>query len=154
MAAKVKKKKFSTGANRSTDREGMRYDLIDATAMRRLAITCNEGAVKYGEDNWLKGFPVNDILNHALAHIFSYLDGDRSEDHLAHAMWNLQAAIKSEESWPQLNIRLNARIRTHFGYTVPSEKPIVNPNKKAKKNANSRNGGRTTTRKARNNKRT
>jgi hypothetical protein len=55
-----------------------------------------EGAEKYGEWNWQKGFPVNDILNHALAHIFNHLAGDRSEDHLGHAAANLLMAIHTE----------------------------------------------------------
>jgi len=55
-----------------------------------------EGAEKYGDGNWEKGFPVNDILNHALAHIFSFLAGDQSEDHLGHAAANLLMAIDTE----------------------------------------------------------
>jgi hypothetical protein len=58
----------------------------------------SEGAAKYGEHNWQKGFPVADILNHALAHVFKYLSGDRAEDHLGHAAANLLMAIHTEES--------------------------------------------------------
>jgi hypothetical protein len=61
-------------------------------------MTMSEGAAKYGEHNWQKGFPVNDILNHALAHVFKYLSGDRAEDHLGHAAANLLMAIHTEES--------------------------------------------------------
>jgi len=57
-----------------------------------------EGADKYGEHNWQKGFPVNDILNHAIAHIYNYLSGDRTEEHLAHAAANLLMAIHTEET--------------------------------------------------------
>lgn len=55
-----------------------------------------EGAEKYGTNNWEKGFPVNCILNHALAHILNHLAGDRSEDHLGHAAANLLMAIDTE----------------------------------------------------------
>jgi hypothetical protein len=47
------------------------------------------GAVRYGEDNWQKGIPIKDCLNHAIDHIYKYLSGDRTEDHLAHAACNL-----------------------------------------------------------------
>jgi arginyl-tRNA--protein-N-Asp/Glu arginylyltransferase len=55
-----------------------------------------EGAEKYGTNNWEKGFPVSDILNHALSHIYSFLAGDQSEDHLGHAAANLLMAIDTE----------------------------------------------------------
>lgn len=44
--------------------------------------------------------------NHAIAHLYAYLSGDRSEDHLAHAAWNCLAACHSEELWPELNKNL------------------------------------------------
>jgi len=94
---------YSTGAVRSPDREGERYDLISPIGLRRLAQTCHEGAVKYADYNYEKGMPISDILNHAISHIYSYLAGDRSEDHLGHAAWNCFAAMHSEELWPHLN---------------------------------------------------
>jgi hypothetical protein len=95
--------KFSTGAVRSADRVGQRYDLISPIGLRQLAETCHEGAEKYSDFNWEKGMPVHDLLNHAVAHIYAYLSGDRSEPHLAHGAWNLFAAMHSEELWPELN---------------------------------------------------
>jgi len=62
-----------------------------------------EGAEKYGERNWEKGMPVKFLLNHALAHIYEFLAGDRSEDHLGHAAANLLMACHSQESWPEIN---------------------------------------------------
>lgn len=61
------------------------------------------GASKYGEGNWLKGMPLAFLLNHALAHIHNYLEGDRTEDHLGHAAANMLMACHSQEHWPQLN---------------------------------------------------
>lgn len=46
------------------------------------------------------------LLNHALRHIYKYLSGDRTEDHLGHASWNLLGACHSEELWPHLNANL------------------------------------------------
>lgn len=56
-----------------------------------------EGAEKYGEHNWEKGFPMGSILNHAIAHVYAYLSGDRTEDHLGHAATNLLMACHTEE---------------------------------------------------------
>lgn len=61
------------------------------------------GAAKYGEGNWTLGMPVKFLLNHALGHVFQYLAGDRSEDHLGHAAANLFMACHSEEAWPDIN---------------------------------------------------
>ena len=95
--------KFGTGAVRSDTFEEFRYDLVSPIGLREVARACAEGAEKYGDWNWEKGMPVNDLLNHAIAHIYGFLSGDRSEPHLGHAAWNLLAAIHSEALWPHLN---------------------------------------------------
>jgi hypothetical protein len=95
--------RFATGAVRSSDAEATRYDLISPIGLEAVARTCAEGAAKYGDWNWEAGMPAHDLLNHALRHIYRYLAGDRSEDHLPHAAWGLLAAIHSEALWPELN---------------------------------------------------
>jgi len=95
--------KFGTGAIRSDTFEEFRYDLVSPIGLREVARACAEGAEKYGDWNWEKGMPVHDLLNHAIAHIYGFLSGDRSEPHLGHAAWNLLAAIHSHELWPHLN---------------------------------------------------
>jgi hypothetical protein len=95
--------RFATGAVRSSDAEATRYDLISPIGLEAVARTCAEGAAKYSDFNWERGMPVHDLLNHALRHVYKYLAGDRSEDHLPHAAWGLLAAIHSEALWPELN---------------------------------------------------
>lgn len=121
------RREYDTGAVRSGDCEETRYDLISPIGLERLAQTYAEGAKKFGAFNWENGMPITDLLNHAIAHIFKYLRGDRSEDHLAHASWNLLGAIHSSELWPHLN---DGTLRGD-GCTcppnavVPSDKPVV-----------------------------
>jgi len=93
---------FSTGAVRSSDASGVRYDLITPIGLRRLAETCAEGARKYGDRNWLKGIPASEMLNHAVRHIYLWLEGDRGEDHLAHAAWNILGVCHFEELLPAM----------------------------------------------------
>lgn len=45
----------------------------------------------------MKGIPIGHVLNHALAHIYNHLAGDRSEDHLGHAVANLMMACHFDE---------------------------------------------------------
>lgn len=94
--------RFETGAVRSTDANDVRYDLISPIGLRRLAETYAEGAKKYAPNNWLNGIPASDCLNHAMRHIELWRFGDRSEDHLAHAVWNLMAIQHFEETRPEL----------------------------------------------------
>jgi hypothetical protein len=94
---------YDTGAVRSADCDQIRYDLITPIGLRALAKTYAEGAEKFGACNWENGMPVTDLLNHAIAHIYNFLGGDRAEDHLAHAAWNVLGAIHSLEKWPELN---------------------------------------------------
>jgi hypothetical protein len=87
----------STGAVRETlyhkGRRGfpVRPDLVmrNDVGFERLAETYGEGFLKYGADNWMKGFPESVLVAHALNHIQKHLAGDKCEDHIAHAIWNL-----------------------------------------------------------------
>lgn len=97
---------FETGAVRSADRDEERWDLISPIGMKALARTYAEGAAKFGDANWENGMPVTDLLNHGIAHIYAFLSGDRGEDHLGHAAWNILGAIHSLEKWPALNAGL------------------------------------------------
>ncbi len=72
------------------------FYLIDAKAMFKLAEVLNYGAGKYEKDNWRK-IPVEDHINHALAHIFAYMAGDEQDDHLSHAFCRLMMAVALED---------------------------------------------------------
>lgn len=93
---------FASGAVRSTDANDVRYDLITPIGLRRLASTCAEGARKYGPYNWTKGIPASVMLNHAIRHVYLWLQGDASEDHLAHAAWGLCGVMHFEEAMPEM----------------------------------------------------
>lgn len=97
---------FATGAVRCADADATRYDLITPIGLKRVAMAYAEGAAKYSDFNWERGMDLTTILNHLLKHVYQYLAGDRSEDHLGHAAWNALAACHSEEMWPHLNTKL------------------------------------------------
>lgn len=93
---------YGSGAVRECRENKGRYDLISPIALRRLAIVCQKGAAKYQERNWEKGMPISRLLDSSLRHINQYIEGYRDEDHLAHAMWNLMAALHFDEVRPDL----------------------------------------------------
>lgn len=92
-----KRENFSTGAVRDTAAGKGRYDLLPTYAIERLARHFENGAVKYGDENWRKGIPLRRFLDSALRHTFKYLEGYRDEDHASAAVWNLMALIETEE---------------------------------------------------------
>jgi len=79
-----------------------RYDLLAAIAIRREAELLERGAIKYGERNWENGIPISSFIGSALRHLFNYLAGETTEDHLAAARWNLGCAMHFEETRPEL----------------------------------------------------
>lgn len=89
---------FVTGSVRDI-REGKgRFDLIPFRALKRIAVHFENGAKKYGENNWRKGQSMHCYLDSAIRHAYTYLEGARDEDHLAAATWNLICALHTEEA--------------------------------------------------------
>ena len=80
---------FVSGAKRSRDADHARFDLLPYKALDQIAAVLKTGAEKYGAANWKKGLGINVCLNHLLQHIYKYIEGDRSEPHLAHAACNI-----------------------------------------------------------------
>ena len=79
----------------------MRLDLVDAAAILWLGHVLFQGANAYGEENW-RLIGRNSHLNHALVHIFQYLEearlGHFEDMHLAHAFCRLMFALATEEN--------------------------------------------------------
>ena len=90
-------------AVRSKDTDDFDYASAPILGWMAVARTAKEGATKYGRYNYMQGFPVHDLLNHALHHIHSWLLGDRSEPHLAHAGWNVLTAITMDILHPDMS---------------------------------------------------
>jgi len=108
------KMEFETGAHRSSathgDKKPLRLDLIPIEPLIRLGRTYGEGAVKYGDNNWKRGFPATDLATRTINHVYRWLDGNQEideatgevEDDLAHAAWNLFALMYNEERLPHM----------------------------------------------------
>jgi len=88
---------FASGAVRDTSKGKGRYDLLSPHAIFRLARVFEKGAEKYAARNWEQGMSISRLIDSGLRHTFQYLEGNRDEDHLAQAAWNLMAAIHMEE---------------------------------------------------------
>lgn len=62
-----------------------------------------EGAKKYGENNWQKGIPVRCYIDSAVRHYLKFLRGDKDEPHDRAFCWNIMCAIWTCKHKPELN---------------------------------------------------
>lgn len=69
------------------------YDEKDATMLLEVAKHFEEGAKKYGENNWQKGIPVHCYIDSAIRHYLKWLRGDKDEPHDRAFVWNLMCCI-------------------------------------------------------------
>lgn len=91
------RREFPTGSVRDVRDGKGRFDLLPCHAIYRIARHFEEGAKKYGDDNWRKGQPLRQYIDSAMRHLFRYLEGHRDEPHDTAAAWNVLALIETKE---------------------------------------------------------
>lgn len=82
---------FETGAVRDSMSGKGIPSLIPPTAIRRLALRFEQGALKYGRDNWQRGIPLSRYLDAIIRHALAASEGQEDEDHLGAVLWNAAA---------------------------------------------------------------
>ena len=93
---------FSTGAVRDMSAGKGSCISLPAAAILRLSKHYEAGMRKYGFKNFELGIPISSFMDSALRHIFKYLAGEDSEDHLSAAIFNLLGAVEMEENHPDM----------------------------------------------------
>lgn len=73
------------------------------TGFLEVAKQFEEGAKKYGDDNWKKGMPVRVFIDSAVRHYLKFLRGDKDEPHNRAFCWNIMCAIWTCKHKPELN---------------------------------------------------
>ena len=73
------------------------------TMLLETSIHFEEGAKKYGENNWQKGIPVRCYIDSAVRHYLKFLRGDKDEPHDRAFCWNIMCAIWTCKHKPELN---------------------------------------------------
>ena len=73
------------------------------TLILEVAKHFEEGAKKYGENNWQKGIPVKCYIDSAVRHYLKWLRGDEDEPHDRAFCWNILCAIWTCKHKPELN---------------------------------------------------
>lgn len=71
----------------------IQYEKSIPTMLLEVARHFEEGAKKYGENNWQKGIPVNCYIDSAVRHYLKWKRGDQDEPHDRAFVWNLMCCI-------------------------------------------------------------
>ena len=61
-----------------------------------------EGAKKYGENNWQKGIPISCYIDSGVRHYIRYLRGDKDERHDLAFLWNMVCLMWTHERLPEM----------------------------------------------------
>lgn len=94
----IVKREFESGAKRdSNSNKPFIHNLLGYTR-QRFGYHTNLGARNYGDGNFLKGMPTSVALESLDRHLASYLEGDRSEDHLSAIIFGAQLCMMNEKS--------------------------------------------------------
>lgn len=80
---------FETGAVRDAQQGKGAYHLLPYWPIFKVACVYEAGARKYAPRNWEKGIPLSRFADSAMRHFAKWMNGDRDEDHLHQAIWNL-----------------------------------------------------------------
>jgi len=92
---------FDDGKTKASERE---IDIQRRCTMAlETSIHFEEGAKKYGENNWQKGIPVHCYIDSAVRHYLKFLRGDKDEPHDRAFCWNIMCAIWTCKHKPELN---------------------------------------------------
>ena len=83
-----------------------RYEGENYTMFLEVAKQFEDGAKKYGEDNWQKGIPTSCYIDSAVRHYLKYLRGDNDEPHDRAFCWNILCCIWTCIHKPELNTYL------------------------------------------------
>jgi len=88
---------FETGARRDSNENKPFCHMIKGYVRQRIGYHLNLGARNYGNNNFLLGIPTETYLESLDRHLASYMEGDRSEDHLAAIFFGIQGCMLNEQ---------------------------------------------------------
>ena len=94
---------YEAATVRDSRRATTRFNLVSPIGLRRLAEIYSESARACTDDEQWAHLQFSKLLELAMRHINSYVEGDRTEDHLAQAASELFSVMHFEETRPDLN---------------------------------------------------
>ena len=88
---------FNTGAVRDASKGKGIPSAIPTRALLKLAKRFEDGAAKYERDNWKQGIPLSRYVDSLYRHLWAFMDGDRTEDHLGAIIWNAVCLSETDD---------------------------------------------------------
>ena len=73
-------------------------DKTDCEMMIDVSIQYKQGAEKYGERNWEKGFPIHSFIDSGVRHFLMHIDGKVDEPHDRAFIWNMLGCMWTMEN--------------------------------------------------------
>lgn len=90
-------RKFETGAVRDSNANKPLIHTLLGYTRQRFGYHMAKNANKYGEGNFMKGIPTEAYLESMDRHLAAYMEGDRSEDHLAAILFGINGIMLNEK---------------------------------------------------------
>ena len=92
-----KRSEFSTGAVRDAMQGKGIPSLLPIDALVSVSKRFEDGANKYGRDNWKKGIPLSRYVDSLYRHLWAWMRGDTDEDHAGAVMWNAMCMTETRK---------------------------------------------------------
>lgn len=88
---------FDTGAVRDASQGKGCPSLLPLAALRAASRRFEDGATKYGRNNWQKGIPLSRYVDALYRHLWQYMEGDTTEDHGGAVVWNAMCLVQTKD---------------------------------------------------------
>lgn len=88
---------FNSGAVRDAMAGKGMPSLIPIDALRKVAKRFEDGAHKYGRDNWKLGIPASRYVDSLYRHLWALMEDDEAEDHGGAVIWNAMCLVQTLE---------------------------------------------------------
>ena len=92
---------FSTGEVRDAMKGKGMPSLLPIYALRAASKRFEDGAEKYGRNNWEKGIPLSRYVDSLYRHLWQFMEGDTTEDHAGAIVWNAMCMVQTDH-WIKL----------------------------------------------------
>lgn len=88
---------FQTGAVRDAMNGKGLPSLLPVDALIAASKRFEDGAEKYGRDNWRKGIPLSRYVDSLYRHLWAFIEADETEDHGGAIIWNAMCLVQTKE---------------------------------------------------------
>lgn len=88
---------YNTGAIRDKQLNKGIPSMIPTESLRKIARRYEDGANKYGPNNWQLGIPLSRYYDAIFRHLLAWGEGKTDEDHLGAIGWNMCSAAWTQE---------------------------------------------------------